>query len=579
MKNSILVRSVKIAFKTCFADCVFMMAMQLLITCIPIGGLYVLKRLVDSLTVKSVPFVIVLILEYSILIWMQKAIQDWYNHYFLTYFSLLKFEKKIKETFFKLCLRMKLDDYNDAGVVNHSLRAKNASVNILRLYQAMIEMAGAFLSVFAMGIVISGISRQLFIVFIAVSLTEILNNVFTLYQNKKFLYKNTQLEKEENEISELLLNAKSLKEIVLLNSVPFVSEKWTDAVERILANEKVKNGKIFAFSLCMKLFYCAGMLFSYFLLFRAFLTGEIGMGGFSVTVSAFVMLNNTFRSLFEEVSNVSQFALMVRPFFDYVDGVAERGGDKKRNEVSVAGNLRLENVSYRYHNAEKNALDKINLSIEEGKKYVIVGENGSGKTTLMKVILGLYEPTGGEIFAENINLKDWNEEALYQSYSDVPQEYNMYAVSVKDNIQFGNTENKMKLDDALCEMDLQELAEKKDCIIGKEFGGIELSGGQKQKIAILRAENKGGKIFCLDEPTSAIDPLQEKKIFDRVYHVEKGKTTIIVSHRLALCRLADCIIVMKQGRIAELGTHGELMKKKGIYEAMYHEQAQLYQVS
>lgn len=133
----------------------------------------------------------------------------------------------------------------------------------------------------------------------------------------------------------------------------------------------------------------------------------------------------------------------------------------------------------------------------------------------------------------------------------------MYAVSVASNIQLSYTDKCFDTGLALREMALEER-------IGKEFGGIELSGGQKQNIAILRAENKQGDVFCLDEPTSAIDPLQEKKIFERIYSVAEGKTTIIVSHRLALCKMADYIIVMKQGKIEETGTHNELMMENGV---------------
>ncbi|MCI8966850.1 MAG: ATP-binding cassette domain-containing protein [Lachnospiraceae bacterium] len=501
MRRRVLLKSMNTALRTCPADCILMVVIQLSIVCLPVGGLYVLRWMVDSLVNKNVSLMLFSMFGYCFMIWFQKALQDWYNHYFLMYYSLLRFEKNIKEVFFRICLCMKLDDYNDAAFVNHSLRAKNASVNILRLYQAVVQLACTFFSVIAMGLVLRSISSKLIAVFAVMSLTEMVDNLFTLYQNKKFLYETTQLEKEETELSELLLRAGSLKEIVLLHSVPFVLGKWKDVVRGLIRKERKKNAKIFAFSLCMKSVYCFGTIFSYLFLFRAFLSGEIGIGEFSVTVSAITMLRD-----------------------------------------------------------------------------VIVGENGSGKTTLMKVLMGLFEPTEGTILYGNTNLTDWDERALYQYYSDVSQDYNIYAVSVQDNIDFSRSGKDINIDAALREMDLQELLDQKDRMIGKEYGGIDLSGGQKQKIAILRAEHKGGNVFFLDEPTSAIDPLQEKKLFDRLLSVAKGKTTIIVSHRLALCKSADSVIVMRHGRIAEMGTHEELMRNRGIYERMYAEQARLYKI-
>lgn len=567
------------ALKTCPADCIWMLLIQLCIVSLPVGGLYVLKCLVDSLVSKNGSLMLLSMLGYCFVIWFQKALQDWYNHYFLMYFSLLRFEKKIKEVFFQICLCMKLDDYHDAEFVNHSLRAKNASVNIMRLYQAIVQLACTVFSGIAMGVVISAISKNLIVVFVVMSLTELVDNLFTLYQNKRYLYETTQLEKEETKLSELLLRAGSLKEIVLLHSVPFVLGKWKDVVRRLVQNERKKNGRILVFSLCMKSVYCLGMIFSYLFLFRAFLAGEIGIGEFSVTVSAFTMLREVFGNLFDGVANVSQFAVLVTPFFDYADYADRHDKTKKRPKPAAGGDLILQEVSYRYHNAKTNALDQIDCVLEQGKKYVIVGENGSGKTTLMKVLMGLFEPTKGAVLYGSTKLTDWDDHSLYQYYSDVSQDYNIYAVSVQDNINFSMQENGINIDAALREMNLQELLDQKDHIIGKEYGGVELSEGQKQKIAILRAENKDGKVFFLDEPTSAIDPLQEKNLFDRIYRVAKGKTTIIVSHRLALCKSADSVIVMRHGRIAEMGTHEELMQKKGTYARMYAEQAQLYETT
>lgn len=209
MKNTMVYRAMKTAFRTCPTDCIIMFIVQFLIVSIPIGGLYMLRWLVDSLMDKSNSFFSIPIVCYCLLIWAQKTLPDWYHHYYLLYYSLLKFEKKIKVYFFQICLLMRLDDYNDAEFVNHSLRAKNASVNILRLYQAVIEMICAFLSVFVMGVAVSSINSNLIIIFVIMSLTEILDNVFSLWQNKTILYKNTQLEKEEAEISDLIFRANS----------------------------------------------------------------------------------------------------------------------------------------------------------------------------------------------------------------------------------------------------------------------------------------------------------------------------------------------------------------------------------
>lgn len=577
MKNTMVYRAMKTAFRTCPTDCIIMFIVQFLIVSIPIGGLYVLRWLIDSLMDKSNSFFSIPIVCYCFLIWAQKALPDWYHHYYLLYYSLLKFEKKIKVYFFQICLLMRLDDYNDAEFVNHSLRAKNASVNILRLYQAVIEMICAFLSVFVMGVAVSSINSNLIIIFVIMSLTEILDNIFVLWQNKTILYKNTQLEKEEAEISDLIFRANSLKEIVVFHCYEYIIEKWKNVVFELVKNEKSKDFKIFIFSLFMKIIYCVGTIFAYVFLFVSFTTSKIGLSSFSVSISAIIMLKGIFSGLFDTVANVSQFAAMVKPFYEYVDIVQNRK-DINTIENTIDGAIHLKDVCYKYHNSEKNAVKNIDLTIEDGKKYVIVGENGSGKTTLMKLLMGLFKPSEGKISYGGVAQKVFNKQTLYKSFSSVSQNYNIYAISVKDNITFLNPSSELDICEAFEAMNLHELNDKLDNKVGRDFDGIELSGGQNQKIAILRAENKNGRIFFLDEPTSAIDPLQEKKIFDRIQKVANGRTTIIISHRLSLCRSVDMVIVMANGEIVEMGSHDELMSKQGIYWDMYKEQMQLYQI-
>ena len=241
--------------------------------------------------------------------------------------------------------------------------------------------------------------------------------------------------------------------------------------------------------------------------------------------------------------------------------------------------IEIENLSFTYPNSNKNALENISFKIKNGESVVILGENGSGKTTLIKLLLGLYAPHEGKIIIDNKNLDDIDKNTLYKYVTSVTQDFNIYSLPLKENIAIQNLSN---LDDVKIEKAVKDaflvdyLLNQLDSIIGKEFDGIELSIGQKQKIAVARALYQVNEIVFLDEPTSAIDPITEAQILSNFIRILKGHTTVIVSHRVGLCTLVDKVIVMKDGKIAEIGTHESLIKNNGEYARLYKLQEKWY---
>lgn len=268
---------------------------------------------------------------------------------------------------------------------------------------------------------------------------------------------------------------------------------------------------------------------------------------------------------------------MVKPYFEFEKLVAAKGKNQVMHE-SFCGNIKLENVSFKYFGTNEYALKNINFFIKEGQKIAIVGKNGFGKTTLLKMLLNLLKPTEGQIYYENKAGRWVKDCSVPDNVSIVPQEYNCYSVTIKENIVFGDEVSDLYIKKLLDSVDLGVLQIDPAAIYGREFDGIELSGGQKQRIAILRAKNKSGDVVAFDEPTSAIDPFQEKMIYDKLEEIANGKTTFIVSHRLALTKNADLIMVLNRGEIIEMGTHDELLRKRGEYFRMWNAQVEVYEI-
>lgn len=244
--------------------------------------------------------------------------------------------------------------------------------------------------------------------------------------------------------------------------------------------------------------------------------------------------------------------------------------------------IRFNNVSFRYPQSEKFSLKNINLEIASGETVAIVGENGAGKSTLVKMILGIYLPLEGDVYLGGYTTRTLAQDSLNDNVSAVFQKFQRYKMTLNDNITISNIESddpdkvNRSLEKADIQIDSKSFTHGANTMLSREFDGVDLSGGQWQRIAIGRGFYRTHGMIVLDEPTAAIDPIEETRIYKQFAEMSKGKTAVIVTHRLGSARVADKIIVMDSGEIVDTGTHDQLLEKGGIYSAMYHAQAQWY---
>lgn len=301
-----------------------------------------------------------------------------------------------------------------------------------------------------------------------------------------------------------------------------------------------------------------------------------------ISVGAFAAVLSSIGSLFGFMSEViterigwaSENVGNVQNFFEFLND------DSKQEKIvykADSDSIELKNVSFRYPSAESEALKAVNLKIRSGETIAVIGINGSGKSTLCKLLLGLYKPTKGDVsFGNNLknNSKNLNASAVFQDFC-------RYKISLKENICISNIDSEIDFNAFrnFCEkndINVDEFDCGGDTILSREFDGMELSGGQWQKIAIARGVFRDSPLIILDEPTSAIDPLEEMKLYNKFIKICEGKTAVIVSHRLSSVQIADRIIVMDNGSIIEEGTHEELLALNGLYSKMYRLQKETY---
>ncbi len=281
---------------------------------------------------------------------------------------------------------------------------------------------------------------------------------------------------------------------------------------------------------------------------------------------------------------VGQYAEKFRKFNDYKENIETA----KSKKAVPEGELELKNVSYGYDGTDKLVLKNVNLRIAKGEKIAIVGENGAGKTTLIKLIMRLYDVSGGEITYGGINIKDFDIREYREKIGAVFQDYQIYAGTLGENIfmdKYDKNENAaaiLALEKADFGDKLQKLGGGLETELTREFSdeGTMLSGGEGQKVAVSRMFAKGScPIAILDEPSSALDPNAEYKLNKSMMENAKNSAIIFISHRLSTTREADKIYLFENGEIAEQGTHDELMKMDGSYAEMFEVQARQYKLN
>jgi ATP-binding cassette subfamily B protein len=258
---------------------------------------------------------------------------------------------------------------------------------------------------------------------------------------------------------------------------------------------------------------------------------------------------------------------------------------KGNRRISKSGNhiIEFHNVSFKYENSSVYALKNISLILKENETYAFVGMNGSGKTTMIKLLCRLYDPASGFITLDNIDIKEYDYKEYMKFFSVVFQDFKLFSLSLAQNIAVSNIYNEDDVLDCIEKAGFKERYEKMpngmQSLIYKDMGkeGVEISGGEEQKIAIARALYKNSPFIILDEPTAALDPISEFEIYSRFNELKKNKTTIFISHRLSSCRFCTDIVVFDEGSIVQMGSHDFLIEdKKGKYYKLWNAQSKYY---
>jgi len=376
------------------------------------------------------------------------------------------------------------------------------------------------------------------------------------------------------------------KEVKIFNLSGFIINRFRLLSDRFYADNKRLAINRTVWGTLLTMLGSAGYYGAYvYMIFQA-VKGNITIGALTFLAGSFRQLRSLLEGILIRFTSVSQGAVYLQDFFDFfeIEPKIIVSANPLPFPKPIKQGFTFEDVGFKYTNSERWANRHLSFTLRPKEKIALVGENGAGKTTLVKLLARLYDPTEGRILLDGIDLREYNVAELRTQIGVIFQDFIRYQMPVNHNIAAGNiteienaeliqTSSRQSLAHAVVE----RLPNKYEQMLGRRFNnGVDLSGGEWQKIALARAYMKDAQLLILDEPTAALDARAEYEVFQRFAELTKGKSAVLISHRFSTVRMADRIIVLDKGQLIEIGSHGELLKQGGRYAELFKLQARGY---
>jgi ABC-type multidrug transport system fused ATPase/permease subunit len=485
-------------------------------------------------------------------------------------------------------MSLSYQDIEDPSILDLFNKVKS-TLNMNGFLEAFSSIISSTLTIMGLIFIISRLHWLVFLLVMAVVGVNVLCDSITKKCDYKWAEESSPYQRRFEYITQIMYGFQYGKEIRINGLGSYINNKFKNSVAQYRNRLNTVIDKYRMLNIARTVLGGVQNFVFYAYLVNDAIGGNITLGEFTMFAAALTSLSGNLTSIARAVVDVSQQARFIDDFKKFMNMEEKKRAEKYHIDNLVKDEdgyvFSFKDVTFRYPNSDIDILKNISIDIKKGEKLSVVGINGAGKTTFIKLLLRLYKPTKGIITLNSIDIEEIRHDEYARFFGVVFQDFQLFAFSIAENIILSRALDKEKLLGVLEECGLLEtvnmLPNKEETDVFKVFSpsGIELSGGESQKLAIARALYKDAPCILLDEPLSALDPLLEYDIYLKFEKMLAGKTAIYISHRMSSARLCDAIAVFKDGEIVQRGTHDSLVQINGLYKEMYSKQLDLYNES
>jgi ATP-binding cassette subfamily B protein len=476
--------------------------------------------------------------------------------------------------------------YEDPIFYDRLERARVQATDRLGMIQSIGRLVQQVVTTISLSVSIMLFSPWLMLLLIAGVLPAFLGESHFAFLSYAKNFRQTPVRRQLDYLRALGGSKEAAKELKLFGLKDFLTERFARLANQIYDEDVDLARRRLVAGVLLSIIGAAGYYGAYVLVIWRTVAGVLTIGTLTFLAGAILQASSNIQQIFSTVSSIADQALFLTDLIAFLQ--MEPTIRSKPNALPVPRPIRqgfeFRDVSFRYPGASRLILNHFNFHLHRGERVALIGENGQGKTTIVKLLTRLYDPYEGQVLLDGIDLREYDLDSLYREIGVIFQDFMRYEMKASENIAVGRIEEidnlplvQLSAEKSLADEVIRKLPRHYEQMLGRRFeGGVDLSGGEWQKVALARAYLREAQVLILDEPTAALDARSEFEVFQRFAELTRGKMALFISHRFSTVRMADRIVVIEDGRIAEDGRHDELTSLGGRYAEMFEMQAASY---
>jgi ATP-binding cassette subfamily B protein len=482
--------------------------------------------------------------------------------------------------------RLDLVSFEDPVFYDKLERARRQTTARLGMLGIIAGMGQQFITLLSLLAAVVSFSPWFLVLLVGAVIPAFLGETRFAMLAYSMLYRHTPERRELDYLRLLGASNQSAKEVKIFGLGQHLADRARKLFDRFYEENKALAIKRAVAGSLLNLLPTAGYYGAYVLILIRTMAGAMTVGSLTFVAGAFARSRSLIETLFSSLNNIAEQAMYIKDLFDFFE--TEPSIVSVPNALPAPRPIRsgfeFRDVSFAYPGSERQVLRRVSFQFDAGERIALIGENGAGKTTLVKLLARLYEPTGGAILLDGVDLREYDVDSLRAEIGVIFQDYMRYDMLLRENIGFGRIEelgNQARVESAarksLADGLIAQFKLGYDQMLGRRFdNGVDLSAGQWQKVALGRAYMRDAQVLILDEPTASLDARAEYEVFLRFADLTRGRMAVLISHRFSTVRMADRILVLADGALVEQGTHQQLVALGGRYAELFELQAAGY---